>query len=76
MSSTPSKPSLSMLRALTFSATSLPISALTIAMAVYLPRHFASHLGISLALVGTAFFIVRTIDIPVDGIFGLSLIHI
>ena len=46
MSSTPSKPSLSMLRALTFSATSLPISALTIAMAVYLPRHFASHLGI------------------------------
>ena len=73
MSSTPSKPSLSMLRALTFSATSLPISALTIAMAVYLPRHFASHLGISLALVGTAFFIVRTIDIPVDGIFGWAM---
>jgi Na+/melibiose symporter-like transporter len=62
-----------MLRALTFSATSLPISALTIAMAVYLPRHFASHLGISLALVGTAFFIVRTIDIPVDGIFGWAM---
>ncbi|HEY9237015.1 MULTISPECIES: MFS transporter [Phenylobacterium] len=53
-----------------FAATSLPIQAVTIAVAVYLPRHYASHLGVSLAAVGTAFFIVRMIDIPVDGLLG------
>lgn len=53
-----------------FAATSLPISAVVIAVAVYLPRHYASHLGVSLAAVGSAFFIVRMIDIPVDGLLG------
>jgi Na+/melibiose symporter-like transporter len=53
-----------------FAATSLPISAVVIAVAVYLPRHYASHLGVSLSAVGTAFFIVRMIDIPVDGLLG------
>lgn len=56
--------------AFAFAATSLPISAVVIAMAVYLPRHYASHLGVSLAAVGGAFFIVRMIDIPVDGLLG------
>ena len=53
-----------------FAATSLPIQAVVIAVAVYLPRHYASHLGVSLAAVGGAFFIVRMIDIPVDGLLG------
>lgn len=53
-----------------FAATSLPISAVVIAVAVYLPRHYASHLGVSLSAVGAAFFIVRMIDIPVDGLLG------
>ncbi|MBP6877687.1 MAG: MFS transporter [Phenylobacterium sp.] len=53
-----------------FAATSLPIQAVIIAVAVYLPRHYASHLGVSLAAVGGAFFIVRMIDIPVDGLLG------
>ena len=53
-----------------FAATSLPIQAVIIAVAVYLPRHYASHLGVSLAAVGSAFFIVRMIDIPVDGLLG------
>lgn len=65
--------SLSLPRALAFAATSLPISAVSIAMAVYLPRHFASHLGLDLALVGTAFFIVRAIDIPFDGLLGWGM---
>lgn len=73
MTAAAARPSLSILRALTFAATSLPIQAMAIAMAVYLPRHFASHLGVNLALVGTAFFIVRTIDIPVDGLFGWAM---
>jgi len=38
---------------LAFACTSLPLSALTIAMAVYLPRHFAAEIGISLAAVGS-----------------------
>lgn len=59
--------------ALAFAATSLPISAVGVAMSVYLPRHFASHLGLDLALVGTAFFIVRMIDIPVDGLLGWGM---
>lgn len=74
MSQAPSRaPSLSFLRALAFSATSLPIAAVSIAMAVYLPRHFASHLGLELALVGTAFFLVRLIDIPIDGMLGWAM---
>ncbi len=54
-----------------FAATSLPLTALNTAIAIYLPRHFASHIGISLAAVGGAFAIVRLIDIGVD--FGLGL---
>lgn len=64
---------LTLLRILAFSATSLPISAINISMSVYLPRHFASHAGLELALVGMAFFIVRMIDIPVDGLLGLFM---
>lgn len=59
--------------AFAFAATSLPISAIAIALSVYLPRHYASHLGIDLALVGAAFFIVRMIDIPVDGLLGWGM---
>ena len=59
--------------AMAFAATSLPISAVAIAISVYLPRHYASHLGIDLALVGAAFFIVRMIDIPVDGLLGWTM---
>jgi len=64
---------LSLIGILAFSATSLPISAINISMSVYLPQHFASHVGLDLALVGLAFFIVRVIDIPVDGLLGLVM---
>jgi glycoside/pentoside/hexuronide:cation symporter, GPH family len=59
--------------ALAFAATSLPISAVAIAVSVYLPRHYASHLGVDLALIGAAFFIVRMIDIPIDGLLGWTM---
>jgi GPH family glycoside/pentoside/hexuronide:cation symporter len=55
---------------LTFSAVTLPVASLGLALAIYLPRYFASHLGVSLTVVGTAFAIVRLIDIPVDPILG------
>lgn len=58
---------------LAFSATSLPLHAAYLATAVYLPRHYAAHLGLDLALVGAAFFLVRMIDIPIDGILGWAM---
>ena len=58
---------------LTFAAVTLPMTALSVANAIYLPRYFASHLGVSLAAVGAAFAIVRLIDIPVDPILGLFM---
>ena len=62
-----------LLTALAFAAVSLPVAAVGIAMSVYLPRHFASHLGVDLAVIGSAFFIVRMIDIPIDGLLGWSM---
>ena len=59
--------------ALAFAGTSLPISAVAIAISVFLPRHYASHLGVDLAVVGAAFFLVRMIDIPIDGLLGWGM---
>ncbi len=56
-----------------FALASLPISALTVAIAVYLPRHFASHIGISLAAVGAIFATVRLLDVAVDLALGLAM---
>lgn len=72
-SQTPRSGRLSLSLALSFAATSLPIAAVGLAMAVYLPRHFASHLGVDLAVIGGAFFLVRMIDIPIDGLLGWSM---
>ena len=64
---------LSLWAAIAFSATSLPISAVSLAIGVYLPRHYASHLGLELTAVGAAFFLVRMIDIPVDALLGWGM---
>jgi Na+/melibiose symporter-like transporter len=56
-----------------FAATSLPLSAMTIAISVFLPKYFASNIGISLAAVGSAFAIVRLIDIPLDPMLGMVM---
>jgi GPH family glycoside/pentoside/hexuronide:cation symporter len=58
---------------LTFAAVTLPMSALGVSLAIFLPRYFASHLGVSLIAVGGAFFAVRLIDVPVDPILGLLM---
>jgi Na+/melibiose symporter-like transporter len=58
---------------LAFSATSIPVTALILAVAVHLPRYFASHMGLSLAVVGAAFALVRAIDIPLDPLLGLAM---
>jgi Na+/melibiose symporter-like transporter len=58
---------------LTFSIVTIPVSALGIALGIYLPPYFASHLGVPLAVVAAAFTLVRLIDIPVDPILGVFM---
>jgi glycoside/pentoside/hexuronide:cation symporter, GPH family len=58
---------------ITFAAVTLPISALGVSLGIFLPRYFASHLGVSLAAVGGAFALVRLIDVPVDPVLGLMM---
>jgi Na+/melibiose symporter-like transporter len=64
---------LSLARILTFSLANLPISAISIAVFVYLPPYFAGHLGVGMGLVGIAWWIVRMIDIPVDVVLALLM---
>jgi len=58
---------------LAFAAAGLPLGALQLALTVQLPRYFASHMGLSLAVVGAAFALVRAIDIPLDPLLGLAM---
>src|SRR5258707_4907219 len=55
-----------------FSAPSLPLWALGVAVFVYLPPYFAGHLGVSMTLIGAVWMIVRLVDIPVD--VGLAVV--
>lgn len=62
-----------LLQALAFAAIGLPVHAINLAATVYLPHYYASHLGIGLAVVGSAFFLIRTIDIPVEALIGWGM---
>ena len=64
---------LSLGRILTFSATSMPISALVLAITVHLPAYFAASIGVPLVAVAAAFATCRTIDIPVEPALGLMM---
>lgn len=64
---------LSMSTILGFSAANFPLGCLAVAVAVYLPPYFASHLGVSLAAVGGAWMTVRLIDIFVDPVLGVAM---
>ena len=63
---------LSLVSVLTFACCYLPFSALQTSVAVQVPRYFASHLGLGLA-VGGIFGLVRLIDIPLDPALGLGM---
>jgi Na+/melibiose symporter-like transporter len=56
-----------------FASAGMPVAALTIPLAVYLPNYFTSHIGLSLAQVGIAFTAVRFIDIALDSLIGISI---
>lgn len=56
-----------------FALANLPLSAISIAVFVYLPPYFAGRLGVGMALVGAAWMWVRLLDIPVDVILALMM---
>ena len=64
---------LSLTLALAFAATSLPLQALQIAVAVHLPAYFAASIGVELAVVGGAFALVRLIDVPIEPALGIAM---
>jgi GPH family glycoside/pentoside/hexuronide:cation symporter len=69
----PSDHRLSLPRLAAFATPGLPIGALAIAVAVFLPRYYASHFGLGLAVVGGAFGVVRLIDMLFDPFIGVAM---
>lgn len=65
--------SLSLAGVLSFASLSIPIAALQLAIAVHLPRYFATSIGVELVVVGLAFSLVRLIDIPIDAAMGVAM---
>ncbi len=73
MSEASPRKGLSFLSATAFAGPGLPIGAFAVALAVYLPNHYASRLGLPLAVIGLAFTGVRLIDILFDPAIGLFM---
>src|SRR5690242_15141795 len=61
---------LSLLSVVTFSVATFPVSALGVALFVYLPPYLAGHLGVPLATIGFVWATVRLIDLSVDPVLG------
>ncbi len=66
---------LSLPNLIAFATPGLPIGALAIALAVFLPRYYAGHFGLGLAVVGGAFGVVRLIDMMFDPFIGVFMDH-
>lgn len=58
---------------LAFACLSIPASPLILILGVYMPRFYAGHMGVSLAAVGAAFFLVRLIDLSFDPLVGVVM---
>jgi len=69
----PSDQSIALPRLIAFALPGLPIGALAAALSVYLPKYYASHLGLSLAAVGIAFMAVRLGDMLFDPFIGVLM---
>jgi glycoside/pentoside/hexuronide:cation symporter, GPH family len=66
-------PSISWPRLFAFALPGLPIGGLAVALSVYLPRYYASHIGLTLAAVGVAFMAVRLVDMCFDPVIGIIM---
>ena len=58
-----------------YSLTDLPIAMSLFPVAVFIPRFYASDMGISLALVGTIIIVVRLFDVVTDPLMGYISDH-
>jgi len=67
---TPSSPSIPLWILLAFAGPAIPVSALGVAVAVYLPPYLAGHLGLSLVAVAAIWTTVRLLDLFVDPVLG------
>lgn len=56
-----------------FALVAFPTQALYMAIAVYLPQHYATTLGLELSAIGLAFAAVRLVDLPVDPLLGVAI---
>lgn len=56
-----------------FAVIAFPLQAITMAVSVYLPQHYAKNLGLDLAALGFAFSIIRIIDLPFDPLLGIAI---
>lgn len=56
-----------------FASAALPVGALQLPLAVYLPNYYASHIGLSLAAVGFAFTFVQLAAIGMDPLLGVAM---
>jgi Na+/melibiose symporter-like transporter len=61
--------------ALPFSAPTIPLSALGLAVAVYLPNYFAGHLKVPMVIIGGVWGLVRILDLPVDVFLAIFMDH-
>ena len=58
-------------RLLAYASPAIPIAALGVPLAVYLPNFYAGPMGLGLATVGTIFMIARLWDVIVDPLLGI-----
>lgn len=68
-------PLLSRWKLAVFSGPAIPLAALGLPLVVFLPNYYADDLAMPLALVGFAFALIRSIDIPVDPLLGALMDH-
>ncbi len=57
----------------TFSAPNIPLSALGVAVFVYLPPYFAGHLAVPMTVIGLVWGLVRLLDVPVDVFLAIGM---
>ena len=56
-----------------YSGITIPMAAMGMPIAVYLPRFYTEGMGLSLLTVGTVFFIARIWDVVTDPVMGLMI---
>ena len=64
---------LSLGNATMFGGAGVPVTAVDVALLIYLPPHLSGHLGIPLTVVGVCWAIVRLLDIVVDPLLGVAM---